>query len=86
MHSPVALAGGEGLVSRYEFKYLLDVRGARIVQPDVIYCGGITEIRRIASLAEVYGAEIAPHMYYCPVAHVASLRAMAGIRNFLTQE
>jgi len=56
------------------------------VQPDVIYCGGITEIRRIASLAEVYGAEIAPHMYYCPVAHVASLRAMAGIRNFLTQE
>ncbi len=86
LHSPVALAGGEGLVSRYEFKHLLDARGARIVQPDVIHCGGITEIRRIASLAEVYGAEISPHMYYGPVAHVASLQAMAGVRNFLMQE
>jgi galactonate dehydratase len=85
-HSPVALAGGEGLVSRYEFKQLLDAGGARIVQPDVIHCGGITEIRRIASLAEAYGAEISPHMYYGPVAHVASLHAMAGVRNFLMQE
>lgn len=84
--SGVALAGGEGLVSRYEFKQLLDAGGARIVQPDVIHCGGITEIRRIASLAETYGAEISPHMYYGPVAHVASLQAMAGVRNFLMQE
>lgn len=70
--SPVALAGGEGLVSRYEFKHLLDAKGARILQPDVIHCGGITEIRKIASLGEVYGAEMAPHMYYGPIAHVAS--------------
>ena len=54
--------------------------------PDVIHCGGITEIRKIASLAEVYGAEISPHMYYGPVAHVASLHSMAGVRNFLMQE
>jgi galactonate dehydratase len=85
-HSPVAVAGGEGLISRYEFKQLLDAGGARIVQPDVIHCGGITEIRRIASLAETYGAEISPHMYYGPIAHVASVHAMAGVRNFLIQE
>ncbi|MEJ7608972.1 MAG: mandelate racemase/muconate lactonizing enzyme family protein [Bryobacteraceae bacterium] len=84
--SPVALAGGEGLVSRYEFKQLLDAKGAQIVQPDVIHCGGITEIRQIAALAELYGAEISPHMYYGPVAHVASLQAMAAVRNFLIQE
>jgi galactonate dehydratase len=84
--SPVAIAGGEGLVSRYEFKQLLDAKGARIVQPDVIHCGGISEIRKIAHLADVYGAEIAPHMYYGPVAHTASVQAMAGIRNFLMQE
>ena len=84
--SPVPLAGGEGLVSRYEFKHLLDARGAQILQPDVIHCGGITEIRKIASLGEVYGAEMAPHMYYGPVAHVASLQSMAGVRNFLIQE
>ena len=85
-HSPVALAGGEGLISRYEFKQLLDAKGARILQPDVIHCGGITEIRKIAALGEVYGAEMSPHMYYGPVAHVASLHSMAGVRNFLMQE
>lgn len=85
-HSPVALAGGEGLISRYEFKQLLDAKGARILQPDVIHCGGITEIRKIAALGEVYGAEMSPHMYYGPIAHVASLHSMAGVRNFLMQE
>jgi galactonate dehydratase len=84
--SPVPLAGGEGLVSRYDFKQLLDARGAQILQPDVIHCGGITEIRKIAALGEVYGAEMSPHMYYGPVAHVASLQAMAAVRNFLIQE
>jgi galactonate dehydratase len=84
--SPVPVAGGEGLVSRYEFKQLLDQRGAQIIQPDVIHCGGITEIRRIASLAEVYGVEISPHMFYGPIAHVASLHSMSAIRNFLMQE
>ncbi len=84
--SPVALAGGEGLISRYEFKQLLDARGAQIVQPDVIHCGGISEIRKIAALSDVFGAEISPHMYYGPVAHAASLHSMAGVRNFLMQE
>ena len=84
--SPVALAGGEGLVSRFEFKQLLDAKGAQILQPDVIHCGGITEIRKIAALGEVYGAELSPHMFYGPVAHVASLHAMAGVRSFLMQE
>jgi galactonate dehydratase len=85
-NSPVPLAGGEGLVSRFEFKQLLDARGAQILQPDVIHCGGISEIRKIAVLGEVYGAEVAPHMYYGPVAHVASLHSMAAVRNFLIQE
>jgi galactonate dehydratase len=84
--SPVPLAGGEGLVSRYHFKQLLDAKGAQILQPDVIHCGGITELRKIAALGEVYGAEMSPHMYYGPVAHVASLQAMAAVRNFLIQE
>lgn len=84
--SPVPLAGGEGLVSRYEFRQLLDAKGAQILQPDVIHCGGITEIRKIAALGEVYGAEMSPHMYYGPVAHVASLHAMASVRPFLMQE
>lgn len=84
--SPVPVATGEGLLTRYDFRKLLDARGASIIQPDVIHAGGITEIRRIASLAETYGVEISPHMWYGPVAHVASLSAMMSCRNFLIQE
>ena len=84
--SPVPVAGGEGLISRFEFKQLLDAHGAQIIQPDVIHCGGISEIRKIAQLGETYGAEISPHMYYGPIGHVASLQAMASARNFLIQE
>jgi galactonate dehydratase len=84
--SPVAVASGEGLFSRFEFRSLLEARGASIIQPDVLHAGGITEIRKIAALAETYGVEVAPHQCSGPVAHVASLTAMSGCRNFLIQE
>ena len=84
--APSPWPAAKGLISRYEFKQLLDAKGAQIIQPDVIHCGGISEIRKIAHLADTYGAEISPHMYYGPVAHVASLHSMAAIRNFLIQE
>ena len=84
--SPIPIATGEGLFSRAEFRQLLDAKGAAIIQPDVIHAGGITEIRKIASLAEVYGVEIAPHQCSGPIAHVASLAAMSVCRNFLLQE
>jgi galactonate dehydratase len=84
--SPVPLAGGEGLLNRYDFRHLLEARGAAIIQPDVIHCGGITEMRKIANLAEIYGVEIAPHQWYGPIAHVASLHAASVCRNFLIQE
>ena len=84
--SPVALAGGEGLLTRHDFRRLLDNKGAAIIQPDVIHCGGITEMRKIASFAEVYQAELAPHMWYGPVAHTASVHCASACRNFFLQE
>lgn len=84
--SPVPIAAGEGLLTRYDFRHLLDAKGAQVLQPDVIHCGGITELRRIAAFADTHGAEIAPHMWYGPIAHAASLHAMAACRNFLIQE
>ncbi len=84
--SPVPVATGEGLLSRFEFKQLLDARGAAIIQPDVVKCGGITEIIKIANLAEAYGVEVAPHQCYGPIAHVASLHAMSVVRNLVTHE
>jgi len=84
--SPVPIATGEGLFTRYEFKELLEHKGAAIIQPDVMHAGGITEIRKIAALAETYGVEIAPHQCSGPVCHVASISAMSVCRNFLVQE
>ena len=83
---PVTIATGEGLLSRFEFKQLLDTSGALIIQPDILHCGGITEMRKIANLAEIYGVEVAPHMCMGPVGHVASLAAMSVCRNFLIHE
>jgi galactonate dehydratase len=84
--SPVPIATGEGLFSRYEFKQLLDAKGAAIIQPDVMHAGGITELRKIAAMAETYGVEIAPHQCSGPIAHMASLAAMSVCRNCLSHE
>ncbi len=84
--SPVPIATGEGLFTRYEYSELLEHRGASIIQPDVMHAGGITEIRKIASLAETYGVEVAPHQCSGPIAHMASISAMSVCRNFLVQE
>ena len=84
--SPVPIATGEGLFSRFEFRQLLEAKGASIVQPDVMHAGGITEIRKIANLAETFGAEVAPHQCSGPIGHAASLAAMSVCRNFLIHE
>ena len=84
--SPVPIATGEGLFSRYEFRQLLDAKGAAIIQPDVMHAGGITELRKIGNLAETYGVEIAPHQCSGPVAHMASLATMSVCRNCLIHE
>ena len=84
--SPVPIASGEGLFTRYEFLDLFEKRGAAIAQPDVLHAGGITELRKIASMAEPFGVEIAPHQCSGPIGHIASLFAMSTCRNFLIQE
>jgi galactonate dehydratase len=84
--SPVPIATGEGLLSRFEFRALLEAKGAAIIQPDVMHAGGITEIRKIAQLAETFGVEVAPHQCSGPIGHVASLAAMSVCLNFLIQE
>ena len=84
--SPVPIATGEGIFSRYEFKQLLDAKGAAIIQPDVMHAGGITEIRKIANMADTYGVEVAPHQCSGPIAHMASLAAMSVCRNCIIHE
>jgi galactonate dehydratase len=80
---PIAL--GERLYSRWDFKPVLDA-GVAVVQPDPAHAGGISELRRIAALAEVYGASLAPHCPLGPIALAASLQVAFATPNFLIQE
>jgi galactonate dehydratase len=83
--SNIPLALGERLFTRREFLAPLDA-GVAVLQPDISHAGGISELRRIAALAEVYGAQIAPHCPLGPVALAASLQVAFTTPNFLIQE
>ncbi|QRX92049.1 galactonate dehydratase [Streptomyces noursei] len=83
--SGVPLALGERLYTRREFLAPLRA-GVAVVQPDVSHAGGISELRRIAALAETYGAHLAPHCPLGPVALAASLQVAFTTPNFLIQE
>lgn len=83
--SGIPLALGERLFTRGEFLAPLQV-GVAIVQPDISHAGGISGLRRIAALAEVYGAQLAPHCPLGPVALAASLQVAFTTPNFLIQE
>lgn len=67
------IATGERLVGLAPFRDLLEKRGASVLQPDLTHCGGLTEARRIASLAEAYRVSLAPHNPQGPVSTAASL-------------
>jgi L-alanine-DL-glutamate epimerase-like enolase superfamily enzyme len=65
---------------------LLDSGAASIVQMNVGRVGGLLEAKKVASLAEVYYAQIAPHLYNGPVGAAASIVLGACTPNFLMQE
>jgi galactonate dehydratase len=67
------IATGERLVSQYAFRELLEKRAASIIQPDITHCGGLSEARRIAAMAEAYRVALAPHNPQGPVSTAASL-------------
>jgi galactonate dehydratase len=83
--STIPLALGERCYSRHDFVGPLQ-DGVRVVQPDVSHAGGISELRRIAALAETWGAVLAPHCPLGPVALAASLQVAFATPNFLIQE
>ena len=83
-HIPIAT--GERIFTKWGFKEILEKHAASILQPDVCYAGGITELRIIAGMAEAYYAPIAPHNPQGPCSLAASLQLAACIPNFLIQE
>lgn len=81
----VPLATGERLYSRPEFRYVLEA-GVAVVQPDVAHAGGISELLRIAAVAETYDVTIAPHCPLGPIAFAACLQVDFVVPNVLIQE
>ncbi len=82
----IPIASGERLTTKYEFFKLLQAGGASILQMNLGRCGGLLEAKKIASLAEVYYAQIAPHLYNGPIGAAASFQLAACTPNFLIQE
>jgi galactonate dehydratase len=81
----VPLATGERLYSRTDFRDVLPT-GIAVAQPDLSHAGGISEVRRIAALAEAYDVALAPHCPLGPIALAASLQIAFATPNFLIQE
>ena len=85
-HTSIPIATGERLVTKYEFARLLEKQAAQILQLDVGQCGGITESKKIAGMAEAHYAVIAPHMYCGPVAAAAAIQVATCSPNFMILE
>ena len=82
--TPIAL--GERLYSRWDFKRVLQGGYADIIQPDPSHAGGITETRKIASMAEAYDVALALHCPLGPIALAANLQLDAVCYNAFIQE
>ena len=82
----VNLALGERLCTRWGFREFIERRALDVVQPDICHAGGIGELRKIATMAEIYGVKVAPHNPYGPVALAAAVHFAAATSNFLILE
>ena len=81
---PIAL--GERLYSRWDFKPVFERGLADIIQPDLSHAGGISEVRRIAAMAEAYDVALAPHCPLGPISLAACLQIGAATPNHVLQE
>jgi L-alanine-DL-glutamate epimerase-like enolase superfamily enzyme len=82
----IPVATGERLTTKAEFAPILRSGAASILQPALGRAGGIWEVKKIAAMAEVYNAQLAPHLYAGPIEWAANLQLAASIPNLLMCE
>jgi L-alanine-DL-glutamate epimerase-like enolase superfamily enzyme len=82
----IPIATGERLTTKYEFARVLSSGAANILQFDLGRVGGILEAKKVAALAEVHYAQIAPHLYCGPVVGAANIQVATCCSNFLIIE
>ena len=82
----IPVAAGERLATKYDFARLLDCGAAAILQLNLGRVGGLLEAKKIAGMAEVHHAQIAPHLYCGPVVGAANIQIATCSPNFLILE
>jgi len=85
-HVPFPIATGERLLTRWGFREVCELHAVAYLQPDPSHVGGITELKKVANLAEIYYMHIMPHCAIGPVALAAAMQVDAVVPNFLIQE
>jgi len=82
----IPVATGERLTTKFLFRELLLRQAADIIQPDLCHAGGLTEVKKIAAMAEASYVRVAPHNATGPIGTAAAVQLDACIPNFLIQE
>ena len=77
---------GEQLYNRWEFRDLLEQNAVKIIQPDICHAGGMSELKKIAAMADAYYVTLAPHNSNGPISTIASLHLDMSIPNVHRQE
>ncbi|WP_452229116.1 MULTISPECIES: galactonate dehydratase [unclassified Lacinutrix] len=85
-YTSIPIATGERMFSRWDFKDILHQGVVDIIQPDLSHAGGISEVRRIATMAEAYDITLAPHCPLGPVALASCLHVDFVSANAIIQE
>ena len=85
-HVRIPIATGERLYLKYPFYELVKAQAVDVLQPDICNAGGITELKKIAAIAESQHVSMAPHNTNAAVGTVASMHLDVAMPNFLIQE
>ena len=82
----IPVMGSERLNTKSHYRQLLELDGIDVAQPDLMYAGGITEVRKLAAIADTYHVPISPHNPTGPVGIIAACHLMASIPNVAPME
>jgi len=80
------IATGENLYNVWGFRNYLEIQAIDFALPDICHCGGLTQAKKIAAIAEAYHIPLCPHNCNSPLSTIISAHACASIPNFLYLE
>lgn len=86
LHPAVSICVGERHYTRYGIRPILEKHLCDVIMPDITRCGGPSEMKRMAAMAEAYNVLLAPHNPNGPLSTLASAHVCASVPNFFRQE